>query len=208
MLYILSTEVIIRLWKRTITDDVSTDVTAFTWVVSFTGLVYIGPKLPNNIETILKEDSLIFHFHGGFFTPVYCFAETSDLKRYLHIKVNTSEIKDSYTVSKLSSLKNKMQALRQQMESVQALRVRIASGDSFHTPKYPQSSLNRLFQPRKVNREKKAEILKMRKELEMAKFRTKLLEQERARKMGELRVLNQMHSNIMEENQDYGMDYG
>lgn len=188
-------------------DNLPSDVTVFTWGISFTGLAYIGPKLPNNLDNVLKPNSLIFHFHGGFFTPVFCFVEAPELKRYLHIKVNTSEIRDTYTVSKLSSLRNKMQALKQQTESVQALRMRIASGENFHTPKYPQSTLNRLFQPRKVNREKKAEILKIRKELEMARFRTKLLEQERARKMGELRALNQMHSNILEENQDYGMNF-
>lgn len=188
-------------------DNVTTDVTVFTWGISFTGLAYIGPKLPSNLDTLLRENSLIFQFHGGFFAPVYCFVEAPELKRYLHIKVNTSEIKDSYTVSKLSSLRNKMQALKQQTESVQALRVRIASGDNFHTPKYSQSSLNRLFQPRKVNREKKAEIIKIRKELEMARFRTKLLEQERTRKMGEVRMLTQLHSKIMEENQDYGINY-
>ncbi|KOC67371.1 UV radiation resistance-associated gene protein [Habropoda laboriosa] len=202
--YSTASEVIVRLWKRTNIDNIMTDVIVFTWGISFTGLAYIGPKLPNNLQTILMENSLIFQFHGGYFTPVYCFVEAPELKRYLHIKVNTSEIKDSYTVSKLSSLRNKMQALKQQTESVQTLQMRIASGDNFQTPKYPQSSLNRLFQPRKVNKEKKAEILKMRKELEMAKFRIKLLEQERVRKIGELRMLNQMHSNIMEENQDYG----
>ncbi|XP_060817907.1 UV radiation resistance-associated gene protein isoform X1 [Bombus pascuorum] len=204
--YSTASEVIVRLWKRIIINNATTDQTIFTWGISFTGLAYIGPKLSNNLETILKENSLIFQFHGGFFTPVYCFIETPELKRYLHIKVNASEIRDSYTVSKLTSLRNKMQALKQQTESVQTLRIQIASGDNFHPSKYPQSSLNRLLQPRKVSREKKAEILKIRKELEIAKFRTKLLEQERARKMGELRVLNQMHSNIMEENQDYGSD--
>ncbi|CAK9818679.1 UV radiation resistance-associated gene protein [Anthophora plagiata] len=204
--YSTASEVIVRLWKRTIMDNTTTDVIVFTWGISFTGLVYIGPKLPNNLEAVLKENSLIFQFHGGYFTPVYCFVEAPELKRYIHMKVNMSDIKDSYTVSKLSSLRNKMQALKQQTESVQALQIRIASGDNFQPPKYPQSSLNRLFQPRKVNKEKKAEILKMRKELEMAKFRIKLLEQERARKIGELRMLNQMHSNITEENQDYGSD--
>ncbi|OAD54507.1 UV radiation resistance-associated protein [Eufriesea mexicana] len=204
--YSAASEIIIRLRKKMVVDNITTDMIVFTWGISFTGLAYIGPKLPNNLETILKENSLIFQFHGGFFAPVYCFIEVPELKRYLHIKVNVSEIRDSYTVSKLSSLRNKMQALKQQTESVQALQMRIASGDNFHVPKYPQSSLNRLFQPRKINREKKAEILKIRKELEIAKFRTKLLEQERARKMGEIRMLNQMHSNIMEENQDYGCD--
>ncbi|KZC04061.1 PREDICTED: UV radiation resistance associated protein [Dufourea novaeangliae] len=204
--YSTASEVIIRLWKRTTMDNVSNDMNVFTWGISFTGLAYIGPKLPNYLETILKENSLIFQFHGGYFTPVYCFLEAPELKRYLHIQVNASEISDSYTASKLSSLKNKMQALKQQTESVQTLRIRIASGDNFHTPKYSQSALNRLFQPRKVDREKRAKIIKMRMELEMARFRTKLLEQERTRKMGELRVLIQLHSSIMEKNQDYGSD--
>ncbi|KAG7206337.1 hypothetical protein KM043_003708 [Ampulex compressa] len=204
--YSTASEIILRLWKRTVLDDTTTDVTIFTWGISFTGLAYIGPKLPNNLETILKENSLIFQFHGGFFTPGYCFITMPDLKRYLRININGTEVRESYTVIKLSILRCKMQALKQMTESVQALRIRIASGDNFQTPKYPQSSLNRLFQPRKVNREKKAEIMRMRKELETARFRTKLLEQERVRKMGELRILNQLHSSILEENQDYGSD--
>ncbi|XP_070169900.1 UV radiation resistance-associated protein isoform X2 [Polyergus mexicanus] len=187
-------------------DDNTNDVTLFTWAISFTGLMYIGPKLPTNLETILKKNSLIFHFQGGYFTPAYCFVTNPNLNRYLYMNINTSEVKSSYTVNKLSSLRSKMQALKQQTESVQALRVRIASGDDFHTPKYPQTTLNRLLQPRRVNREKKMEIMKIRKELEMAKFRTKLLDQERARKMAEIRVLNQLHTNIVEENQDHGSD--
>ncbi|XP_071578467.1 UV radiation resistance-associated gene protein [Temnothorax nylanderi] len=204
--YSTASEIILRVWKRSVPCDNTADVTLSTWGISFTGLAYIGPKLPPNLETILKENSLIFHFHGGYFTPAYCFATAPDSKRYLYMTINASEIKNSYTVNKLSSLRSKMQALKQQTESVQALRVRIASGDDFHTPKYPQTTLNRLLQPRRVNREKKLEIMRIRKELEMAKFRTKLLEQERARKMGEIRVLNQLHTNIVEENQDHGSD--
>lgn len=181
------------------------DVTLFTWGIAFTGLKYIGPKLPPNLETILKENSLIFHFHGGYFTPVYCFATAPNLKRYVYKTINATEVKNSYTVNKLGSLRSKMQALKQQTESVQALRVRIASGDDFPPPKYPQTTLSRLLQPRRVNREKKLEIIRIRKELEMAKFRTKLLEQERVRKMGEIRVLNHLHSSIAEENQDHGL---
>lgn len=98
-----------------------------------------------------------------------------------------------------------MQALKQQTDSVQNLRERLASGESLSVPKYPQSSLNRLLQPKKVTREKKAEILRIRKDLEVAKFRTKLLDQERVRKMGEIRTLNQCHTDLMEENQDHGI---
>ncbi|XP_066598188.1 UV radiation resistance-associated gene protein isoform X2 [Prorops nasuta] len=201
--YSLTNEVILRLWKRTDTNDTSADVTVFTWGISFTGLAYIGSKLPNNLENVLREKSIIFHFHGGFFTPVYCFLTPPDMKKHLSFSVPASEVKDSYTVNKLTSLRSKMQALKQQTESVQALRIKIASGEDIQqTPKYPQSFLNKLFQPRKVNKEKKAEILNVKKELEVARFRTRLLEQERSRKMGELRVLNQLHHSIMDKNQD------
>lgn len=98
-----------------------------------------------------------------------------------------------------------MQALKQQSDSVQVLREKIASGDSVQMPRYSQSSLNRLLQPKKVNIEKKVEILRVRKELEIAKFRAKLLEQERVRKMSEVRTLNQLHLDITEQNQDHGL---
>lgn len=181
------------------------DTTLFAWGICFTGLIYIGPKLNSNLETILKKNTLIFYFHGGYFTPQFCFVEPPILKKYLYLRVDPSEMKDSYTVNKLKSLRSKMQALKQQTESVEALRLKIASGDDIPTPRYPQTSLNRLLQPqRKVNKQKRIEILNIRKELEVAKFRTKLLEQERSRKMGELRNLNQQHATIMDENEDYG----
>lgn len=192
------------MWRRTTKEDPSSDETVFTWGISFTGLTYIGPKLPSNLKAILHDDSLIFQLHGGFFTPSFCLTAIPDSKKYLVMAVNASEVKSSYTVSKLCSLRSKMQALKQQTDSVQNLRDRIASGESLLVPKYPQSSLNRLLQPKKVNREKKAQIQQIKKDLEVAKFRTKLLEQERVRKMGEVRSLNQCHSSLMEENQDHG----
>lgn len=197
-------EIILRLWRRTTKKDPSSDVTVFTWGISFTGLTYIGPKLPSNLKAIIHDNSLIFYLHGGFFTPSFCLTAVPDSKKYLVMAVNTSEVKKSYTVSKLGSLQSKMQALKQQIDSVQNLRDRIASGESFLVPKYPQSSLNRLLQPKTISREKKMQIQKIKKDLEVAKFRTKLLEQERVRKMSEVRTLSQCHSNLMEENQDHG----
>ncbi|XP_057318740.1 UV radiation resistance-associated gene protein [Microplitis mediator] len=196
-------EIVLRLWRRTVANDPTTDVTVFTWGISFTGLVYMGPKLSNNLESMLRKNSLIFHLYGGFFVPSYCLLHPPEFRRYLYMSVNNSEICDSYTVSKLSNLRNLMQSLKQRTESAQALRDRIASGESLE-PKFKQTTLNRLLQPKRMSKEKKAEIIKIRKELEIAKFRTKLLEQERIRKVGELRALNQRHLSIMEENQDLG----
>ena len=198
------TEIILRLWRRTKAGDPSSDVTVFTWGISFTGLSYIGPKLPNKLENILRDNSLIFKIQGGFFVPAFCFVNQPELKRFIHISVNSTDVRDSYSVSKLRSLRSKMQALKQQSDSVQALREKIESGESVQIPRYPQSTLNRLLQPKKVNREKKVEIMRVRKELEIAKFRAKLLEQERLRKMGEVRSLNQLHLEISEQNQDHG----
>ncbi|XP_034934086.1 UV radiation resistance-associated gene protein [Chelonus insularis] len=195
-------EIVLRLWRRIVANDPTTDVTVFTWGISFTGLVYMGPKLLNNLDSILHHNSLIFHLHGGFFVPSYCLLHPPEFRRYLYMSVNNSDISESYTVNKLSNLRNLMQSLKQRTESVQALRERIASGGSLQSPKYKQTTLNRLLQPKRISKEKKAEILKIRKELEVAKFRTKLLEQERIKKVGELRTLNQIHLSIMEENQD------
>ncbi|XP_074098660.1 UV-resistance associated gene [Cotesia typhae] len=196
-------EIVLRLWRRTVANDPTTDVTVFTWGISFTGLVYMGPKLSNNLESMLRHNSLIFHLYGGFFVPSYCLFHPPEFRRYLYMSVNNSEICDSYTVGKLSNLRSLMQSLKQRTESAQTLRDRIASGESLE-PKFKQTTLSRLLQPKRMSKEKKAEILKIRKELEIAKFRTKLLEQERIRKAGELRALNQRHLSIMEENQDLG----
>lgn len=157
------------------------------------------------METVLRDNSLIFKIQGGYFAPAFCFLNQPQLKRYIHINVNSNEIRDSYSVNKLRSLRSKMQALKQQSDSVQALREKIASGESVQTPKFAQTTLNRLLQPKKVNKEKKIEIMNIRKELEMAKFRARLLEQERVRKMGQVRALNQLHLDITDENQDHGL---
>lgn len=201
-----SSEIILRLWRRTKTVNGYADITLFTWGISFTGLEYIGTKLPNKLETVLLDNSLLFKIQGGYFAPAFCFINQPQLKRYIHINVNSNEIRDSYSVNKLRSLRSKMQALKQQSDSVQALREKIASGESVQTPKYPQTTLNRLLQPKRINKEKKLEIMNIRKELEMAKFRARLLEQERMRKMGQVRALNQTYLDITEENQDHGSD--
>lgn len=184
-------------------NDPSSDTTAFTWSLSLTSLVYLGPKLPQNIEASVTDNAVIFQFHGGYFVPADNFRCKPNLNKYLYMSISTSEVKDSYNVEKLRNLRGMMQKLKKQSDSVNNLRDRIASG--VVTPKYPQTALNRLLQPRRLSKEKRAQILQVRKELEDVKFRTKLLEHERVRKMGEIRALNQKHSDIVEDNQDQGL---
>ncbi|KAJ8681517.1 hypothetical protein QAD02_017309 [Eretmocerus hayati] len=199
-------EVVLRLWNRVIKDNILSDTVVFAWGISLTGLSYIGPKLPNNLKTILRDNSLIFHIHGGYYAPPFCFTIDPDYKRYLVMAINATEVRDSYSVSKLSNLRSKMQALKQQTDAAASLKERIASGNTVSFPKYQQSTLSRLYQPQIVNQEKKFEIQRIRKDLEIAKFRAKLLEQERVRKMTEVRLLNQSHIDISEANTDHGSD--
>lgn len=196
-----------RLWRKTGHHNAETDTSVFAWSISFSGLIYLNAKLPNDLSTTLKSNSLVFHMNGGYFAPAFCHRELKpkQLERYVEQTVNLTEIRDSYTVSKLSSLRNKMQALKQQSESVQKLRERIMNGTEVQQRQaHPNTYLNRLLQPKRASREKQLEISSVKKRLEIARFRAKLLEEERARKMAEIRLLNQSHSTIAEENQDHG----
>ncbi|XP_046752213.1 UV radiation resistance-associated gene protein isoform X2 [Diprion similis] len=202
-----ASDIVLRLWRKTDVQGTSTDVTILACRLSLTGLVYLGTKLPSNLDSCLKDNSLIFHLQGGYFTPPCCCLNPPELKRYIGMSVQTVDVRDSYTVNKLCSLRSKMQALKQQSEAARALRDRIALGyESQNQVVYPQSTLNRLLQPKQASRKKRAESLRIRKELEVARFRTKLLDQERIKKVGEIRTLNQVHASIVEENQDHGSE--
>ncbi|XP_046490380.1 UV radiation resistance-associated gene protein isoform X1 [Neodiprion pinetum] len=202
-----ASDIVLRLWRKTDMQGTNTDVTILACGLSLTGLVYLGTKLPSNLDSCMKDNSLIFHLQGGYFTPPCCCLNPPELKRYIAISVQAADVRDSYTVNKLCSLRSKMQALKQQSEAARALRDRIALGyESQNQVVYPQSTLNRLLQPKQANRKKRAESLRIRKELEVARFRTKLLDQERIKKVGEIRTLNQVHTSIAEENQDHGSD--
>lgn len=193
------------MWGRTLVRGTTTDVTILARGLSLTGLVYLGTKLPSKLDTVIDDNSLIFHLHGGYFVPPSSCLSSPELRRYLRVSVEATDVRDSYTVNKLCSLRSKMQALRQQSESAKALRERIALGYETQTETFPRTSLSRLLQPKQASREKRAESMRVRKELEVARFRTKLLDQERIRKVGEIRVLSQVHAGIVEENQDQGM---
>lgn len=197
-----------RLWRRTKVDDPSTDVTIFTWGISFTGLVYMGPKLSsNNLESMLHNNSLIFHLHGGFFVPSYCLNNSPQFRRYLYMSVSNSEICQSYTVEQLIKLRNQMKYMKEISDNVQILKDKIATGENNEKIKnYKQTKLNKLLlQPKIINKEKKIEILNIKKQLEIEKFRKKLLEQERIRKVSDIRKLNKLHLSMMEDNQDKGL---
>lgn len=93
-----SHSVCIRVWQRTqpTTDDVGTavDKVLFLWGVYFSGLVPISKRT----DVKLKENSLVFHIHGGFFTTTSCLEAESVYKQLQFIGVidtNKSHQKNS-----------------------------------------------------------------------------------------------------------------
>lgn len=81
-----SHSVCIRVWQRTSqTDDTSItcDKVLFLWGVYFSGLVPISKRT----DVKLKENSLVFHIHGGFFTSTSCLEAESVYKQLQFIGV-------------------------------------------------------------------------------------------------------------------------
>lgn len=81
-----SHSVCIRVWQRTQeTDDANTtvDKVLFLWGVYFSGLVPISKRT----DVKLKENSLVFHIHGGFFTSTSCLESESVYKQLQFIGV-------------------------------------------------------------------------------------------------------------------------
>lgn len=81
-----SHSVCIRIWQRTRqTEDNNTtvDKVLFLWGVYFSGLVPISKRT----DVKLKENSLVFHIHGGFFTSASCLESDSVYKQLQFIGV-------------------------------------------------------------------------------------------------------------------------
>lgn len=81
-----SHSVCIRVWQRTHqTNDNNTtaDKVLFLWGVYFSGLVPISKRT----DVKLKENSLVFHIHGGFFTSTSCLESESVYKQLQFIGV-------------------------------------------------------------------------------------------------------------------------
>lgn len=81
-----SHSVCIRVWQRTQhTVDANTivDKVLFLWGVYFSGLVPISKRT----DVKLKENSLVFHIHGGFFTATSCLESENVCKQLQFVGV-------------------------------------------------------------------------------------------------------------------------
>ncbi|KAF5282259.1 hypothetical protein FQR65_LT14391 [Abscondita terminalis] len=141
------------------------------------------------------------------------------------LKMCRSEIKQSYNVSKLHKLHLLQLSIKNQSSDVQRLRDNITNKcglcnlddvketTSFdRIPRRQNSSqlltmttLNKMLQAQvKPTVEQRQQILSVCKQIEVAKFRTKLLSQERDRQSAHLRQLKSTHSTLLDENEERG----
>lgn len=90
-----SHSVCIRVWQRTeqsVDSNTSVDKVLFLWGVYFSGLVPISKRT----DVKLKENALVFHIHGGFFTSTSCLEPESVYKQLQFIGVlETKSIRNS-----------------------------------------------------------------------------------------------------------------
>ncbi|KAJ6597373.1 UV radiation resistance-associated gene protein [Pseudolycoriella hygida] len=79
--------VCVRVWQRTLQTvegtETPVDKVLFIWGVYFSGLVPISKRT----DVKLKENSLVFHIHGGFFTSTSCLEPESVYKQLQFIGV-------------------------------------------------------------------------------------------------------------------------
>lgn len=156
-------------------------------------------------------------------------SDGSKIFRKNKIKIPMQEIKSSYNIDKLRKLHSLQIRIKNGSSDVQNLRDRISAKCALcddrpiETPtrieppatspnsniRYaPQlltmNCLNRMLQekPTKVQMQ---EIIKIKKQIEIYKFKTKMLSQEKDRKSAQLRQLQTKYSTLSEENEDRGL---
>jgi hypothetical protein len=88
---------VVRLWLY---REGEPDHVITVWGVYFSGLAYLGPKLPLD-PTALKLNTIVFHMHGGYFTALECFKETPLKIRNTSVTLNAADAQPSYSVNLL-----------------------------------------------------------------------------------------------------------
>lgn len=76
----------------------SEDKVLAVWGVYFSGLMYLGPSLREDLP--LKPNSIIFLMSGGYFTDPQCL-ESNIKIRYSSVIVKNCDARQSYSVSSL-----------------------------------------------------------------------------------------------------------
>lgn len=194
--------IVIRLWLH---REGEQDHVVTVWGVYFSGLVYLGPK-PSFDPSSLKLNTIVFHMRGGYFTAAECIKDTPQKVRTLAVKVNCSDTQPSYSVSLLLRLHTIQQAIKKQMQAAQNLRDKISAGGFTANESRENAVLRRLLNKSRPKAPERQELLRVRKQVELFRFRVTTLSQEKSRKQSELQQLLKTKVNLLEANQEKDLD--
>lgn len=96
------------------------------------------------------------------------------------------------------------QAIKKQMLAAQNLREKISVGGFTANESWENAVLRRLLNKSRPKAPERQELLRVRKEVELVRFRVSMLSHEKSRKQAELWQLEKTKCNLMEANQDRG----
>lgn len=192
---------VIRLWLH---REGEPDHVVTVWGVYFSGLLYLGPKLSLD-PAVVKLNTIVFHMHGGYFTAFESFKETPLKIRNTTVTVNAADAQPSYSVNLLLRLHTIQQVIKKQMLAAQNLREKISVGGFTTNESRENAVLRCLLNKNRPKAPERQELLRVRKDMELVRFRVLMLSYEKSRKQAEVRQLEKMKSTLSETNQDRGL---
>jgi hypothetical protein len=98
------------------------------------------------------------------------------------------------------------QVIKKQMLAAQNLREKISVGGFTGNESQENAVLRRLLNKSRPRAPERLELLRVRKDMELARFRVSMLSYEKSRKQAEMRQLEKTKSTLVETNQDRGTE--
>ncbi|CAG2053257.1 unnamed protein product [Timema podura] len=190
--------IVVRLWchREGVSEQALT-----VWGVYFSGLTYLGPNLCVD-PTQFHRNTVVFHMYGGYFTAHQCIKETPNKERKTKVTLNASDVHPSYNVNLLLRLHTIQQAIKKQTLAAENLRNKISVGGFTNHESQESAVLRRLLNKSRPKAPQREVMLKVKREVELVRFRVHMLAAERARKNKELLDLEKTKHLLVEANQD------
>lgn len=229
--------VCVRIWQHDLNENPSeSDRVVVFWGVYFSGLVQIEETAK------IRDNSLVFHMHGGCFTAAESIMECPERDnkfltiangesprtkvkkshgmkcRFLFRKELVSSVSDSYNIFKLLSLQQKQRQLKNKREASKdivdrisvkspvCLNLSLIGNTALFQPQRRNIGMGRQLtrllnqQPERPDPEVILRAQKLRKKMEMAKFRVRLLAAERDRARTHVRQLEEQLGRMCDTN--------
>nr|CAD7256219.1 unnamed protein product [Timema shepardi] len=193
-----ATGIVVRLWchREGVSEQALT-----VWGVYFSGLTYLGPNLCVD-PTQFHRNTVVFQMYGGYFTAHQCIKETPNKERKTKVTLNASDVHPSYNVNLLLRLHTIQQAIKKQTLAAENLRNKISVGGFTNHESQESAVLRRLLNKSRPKAPQREVMLKVKREVELVRFRVHMLAAERARKNKELLDLEKTKHLLVEANQD------